>query len=120
MGADDPDGYVRSITVTGPDGKTRTYMNDAACVDAGNTWSPSYLDVRFTRVIEPGVYRYTISAVSTDCAGGSRQEITCIESFTVKREWRRAKEYRRHFLPHAPRGTGIPGAGMPMVLDDGT
>ena len=104
FGADDPDGYVRSITVTWVDGATRVYRNHAGCVNRGNTWPSGLLGFRWKQHIKPGNYSVKITALSTDCSGGEAQTITLAARFRLSPTGNRIQITEATFSPHKPNG----------------
>jgi hypothetical protein len=108
----DPDGYIRSITVTWPGGATQTYLNSAPCHDPGNSWPQSQVQFFWARRLKPGTYSITARAVSTDCKGGAVQVLTDIRPFLLtKSGW--SNDGRNVYLPHEPRGNGMLSQGVP-------
>ena len=104
FGADDPDGYVRSITVTWVDGATRVYTNHTECASHGNTWPSGLLGFRWRQHIKPGKYSVKIIALSTDCSGRESQTITLVARFRLSPTGNRIQITEATFSPHKPNG----------------
>lgn len=71
----DQDGFVRTMQVTDPTGKVRTFTRSDACVDPLMTWprgswSTEPFEQKFDK---PGRYGFRVRTVSTGCDGRSRQ-----------------------------------------------
>jgi hypothetical protein len=81
--ASDTDGYIRSVTVTWPDGSLRTYRNPTDCVDPSNAWPNTAFGFRWNRRLQPGVYSIKATALSTDCEGRNVQTTTLIVPFRL-------------------------------------
>jgi hypothetical protein len=111
LSARDRDGYVRRLIVTWPDGSTRTIRNPTPCTDPGDRWPSSELSVPFTRMLAPGTHTVTLTATSTDCAGGSQQTITDVRRFEVTATGWTNPPGANTYRPHAPR-TGWTGAAL--------
>jgi hypothetical protein len=104
FGADDPDGYLRSITVTWIDGTTRVYTNHTGCTSQGNIWPSGLLGFRWRQRVKPGNYTVKITALSTDCSGGESQMITLVARFRLTRTGDRIQISEATFIPHKPNG----------------
>jgi len=104
FGADDPDGYLRSITVTWIDGATRVYTNHTECASHGNTWPSGLLGFRWRQHIKPGKYSVKIIALSTDCSGRESQTITLVARFRLSPTGNRIQITEATFSPHKPNG----------------
>lgn len=111
FGADDPDGYLRSITVTWVDGATRVYTNFQGCANHGNVWPSNVLIIQWKQHIKPGDYTVKITALSTDCSGRESQTITLVARFRLRSRGDRIQMTQVTFIPHKPNGNR--GADLP-------
>jgi hypothetical protein len=113
--ADDADGYVRAMTVTWIDGSTHAYMNHDPCKDSLDGWPVSSMGFRWKKQITPGFYVVKISAVSTDCRGGTPQMITVVIRFLLEGTGKRISWGQAKYLPHEPKRNGdssLPDSGV--------
>lgn len=106
FGADDRDGYVRSMTVTWVDGKTHVYKNLNECADHDDVWPSGLTGFRWRQRLKPGTYTVKITALSTDCAGGESQTTTLVVTFRLARTGDRIQVIKSTFSPHMPNGNG--------------
>jgi hypothetical protein len=111
FGADDPDGYLRSITVTWVDGATGVYTNFRGCENHDNVWPSNVLIIQWKQHIKPGDYTVKVTALSTDCSGGESQTITLIARFRLRSRGFRIQMTEITFIPHKP--TGNRGSYLP-------
>ena len=111
FGAEDRDGYLRSITVTWLDGATRVYANSSECVNHDNIWPSNVLVFHWRQHIKPGSYTVKITALSTDCSGRESQSITLVASFRLMSKGTRIQMGEVTFLPHEPNGK--PDSSLP-------
>ena len=104
FGADDPDGYMRSMTVTWVDGTTRVYNNYKGCANKGNIWPSGLMGFRWRQRIKPGTYTVKIVALSTDCSGREAQTTTLVARFRLTPTGNRIQIIDTTFTPHKPNG----------------
>ena len=104
LGADDPDGYLRSMTVTWIDGTTHVLTNSIPCANHGDIWPSGLMGFRFRQHIWPGNYTVKIAALSTDCSGGESQMITLIAKFRLTSMAKGIRISEVTFIPHKPNG----------------
>ena len=104
LGAEDSDGYLRSITVTWIDGTTHVVSNDIPCSNKGNVWPSGLMGFRWRQHIWPGSYTIKIAALSTDCSGHESQMITMVAKFRLVAQAKDIRMSEVVFIPHKPNG----------------
>ena len=117
FGADDSDGYLRSMTVTWVDGNTHVYNNATGCADHDDIWPSGLTGFRWRQRVKPGTYTVKITALSTDCAGGESQMTTLVVTFRLARTGDRIQVIKSTFTPHMPNGNG--DISLPISEEEG-
>ena len=117
FGADDSDGYLRSVTVKWIDGTTHVYKNYFACVDRGDTWPRNVLGFRWRKPVKPGTYTVRITALSTDCKGREAQTNTLVVRFRLGPARNKFEILDSTFIPHDPNGNRDPGLPVSELWD---
>lgn len=110
--ATDIQGYVRTITVTWPDGVTHTYPNPTPCRDPGYTWPTSQVQFFWTHRLPPGRWVIRATVTSTDCVGQNSQVFTDLRSVLLgsPNGWANIGRDSNRYLPFGPSDGWTSGA----------